>query len=78
MGGIIERDIYVQALFQRKLLEGRAVVPEYMIVSQEGYDTLKEDAKRLNIPVDNIEPHKYMGLIVLVDPTLKGAEVKIK
>lgn len=78
MGRIIERDIYVQALFQRRLLEGRAVVPEYMIISQEGYDTLKEDAERLGLLINTFEVPTYMGLIILVDPTLKGAEVKIK
>lgn len=78
MGKIIERDIYVQVLFQRRLLEGRAIVPEYMMISQEVYDMLEESAKRLSPTIDTFEPPRYLGLLVLVDPTLKGAEVKIK
>lgn len=74
----LRKEIYTQAFSQKRLLEGRAIVPEYIMVSQEVYDALEEDVKKWNITMEDLDPPRYLGLLILVDPTLKGAEVKIK
>lgn len=74
----IAKETYIEAQRQFALLRGRAITPEYAIVSIDYREILIKQNQGYKLSFNRPNVEIFMGLRVLVDTNLEGVQVRIK